>query len=243
MRQIIILFLLLAATHLATAKPIERTVSALGFRGKIALTQLADDRVLVDIRNAKIHVTDTVRGHSIFPVLVGGRQQSFYFGRFGGSRFPMLIFGVTDPDRIQDSRVIAYQVGSGGLLMGQQVLVDDAVRHNHTDDVSGGRYQLASLDPQLGAIYSVSYQDARFPGFHRTFEKLRVRQWDADLNGFIETDQGFLRTSDGALVESTKFHSYTDRSRSQVFVANLRNLNAHHAPMRVTKAVPVSTMR
>lgn len=243
--RVLTAFLLVLALSSASAKPIERNVTAMGFRGKVILTQLADERVLVEVRTGRVRVTDTVRGHSLFPLLVSGRSQPFYFGRFGTSRFPMLIFGVTDPERIQDSRLVAYQVSPGGALIGQQVIVDDALRHGHSDDVSAGRYQLASVDPRLGALYSVAYQDARFAGVLMTYEKLRVRQWDAALNAFIEADQGFLREKGGRLIESTRFHGLNDRSRNQVFVSNLRSLESiGRLPTRVqTKSTPVSTMR
>jgi hypothetical protein len=245
MREISVFLAILTISVSLCAKPVERTVNAMGFRGKISLTPLADERVLVEVRAGRVRVTDTVRGHSLFPVLLNGRSQAFYFGRLGASRFPMLVFGVTDPERVQDSRLVAYQVSPGGALIGQQVIVDDALRHGHTDDVSAGRYQLASVDPRLGALYSVAYQDARFAGVLVTYEKLRVRQWDPSLGAFIEADQGFLRERSGRLLESTKFHGLNDRSRSQVFVANLRSLESvGRLPSRAAvRATPVSTMR
>jgi hypothetical protein len=248
MRHVLAIFAVLTYTTASFAlpsKPIERAVNTLGVRARVTLTQLSADRVLVEVRTGRQKVTDTVAGRSLYPLLVNGTSQPFYLGRFGASRLPMIIFGVTDPDRVQDSRVIAYQVSSGGALIGQQVVLDDAMRHGHSDDVSGGRYQLASVDPQLGAIYSISYQDARFDGFFVTYEKLRVRQWDPAIGAFIETDQGFLREKNGKLVEAAKFHGLNDRARGQVFAANLRDLReigrAHLRP--ATKATPVSTMR
>src|SRR3954471_1625547 len=80
-------------------KPLERTVSVGGFRGKVALHQLQNDRVEVYIKTNRGVTVDTIPGHTIFPVLVNGKKQPFYFGKFGASKFPMLVFAVSDPDR------------------------------------------------------------------------------------------------------------------------------------------------
>jgi hypothetical protein len=133
----------------------------------------------------------------------------------------MLIFATSDPERISDTRVLAYQVSPRGSLIGQQVVVDDAIVHGHTDNVTSGRYSLTAIDPKIGAIYSIASQDAHFEGFFVSYEKMRVRQWDPAINSFIETDEGFLRDRSGKLMQSTRFDSWSDAERSAVFVANL----------------------
>jgi hypothetical protein len=232
----------------AKKNPFERVVSAQGFRGRIALRPVSEDRVEVLVKSARGITVDTVRGHAIFPVLVEGKKQPFYFGKFGTSKFPMLVFAVSDPERVQDSHVLGYQISPSGALIGQQVIADETTKHGHTDDMSGGRYQLASINPDLGAIYSVSYQDAKFDGFFVSYEKLRVRQWDPTINAFIETDQGFLREKNGKLVESAKFHNLDDKRREEVFTTNLRSWEAptqraHTQPRVVPVSLSTQTSR
>ena len=142
----------ISASAATSKRALEKSISLQGFHGRVGLRQIADDRVVVLVKTGRGVTTDTVRGHSIFPVSVNGRKQPFYAGKFGASKFPMLIFAVTNPDMIQDSRVIAYQLAPGGGMIGQQVIADQNMLHGHTDDVSGGRYQLAAIDPVLGAI-------------------------------------------------------------------------------------------
>src|SRR5579883_1615099 len=210
-----------SATH--GKRPLEKSIHMKNFKGTVILKQLSDDKVEVYLRTWRT-TRDTVSGHEIFPVLVNGARQSFFFGRFGSSKLPMLIFAVSDPQRISDSHVIAYQVAPNGALIGQQVVVDEAIAHGHTDNVTSGRYQLAAVNPELGAIYSVAYQDAHFEGFFVSYEKMRVRQWDPAINSFIESDQGFLREHSGRLVESTRLSNWPDRKREEVFAENVRSL-------------------
>jgi hypothetical protein len=164
---------------------------------------------------------DTVSGSEIFPVLVNGAKEKFFFGHFGASKLPMLIFAVSDAEHPQQARAVAYQVSPRGSLIGQQVVVDETIDHGHTDNVTSGRYALTAIDPKLGAIYSIASQDARFEGFFVSYEKLRIRQWDPVINSFIETDQGFLRDRSGRLMQSTRFESWNDAERADVFAANL----------------------
>ena len=199
---------------------VERTIRMKNFSGKITLTQVTDDKIEVKIRTWRT-TRDTVSGHEIFPVLVSGGKQKFFFGHFGASMLPMLIFATSDPERISDTRVLAYQVSPRGSLIGQQVVVDDAIVHGHTDNVECGRYSLTAIDPKIGAIYSIASQEAHFEGFFVSYEKMRVRQWDPAINSFIETDEGFLRDRSGKLMQSTRFDSWSDAERSEVFTANL----------------------
>jgi hypothetical protein len=199
---------------------VERTIRMKNFSGKITLTQVEDDKIEVKIRTWRT-TRDTVIGHDVFPVLVSGGKQKFFFGHFGASTLPMLIFATSDPERISDTRVLAYQVSPRGSLIGQQVIVDDAIKHGHTDNITSGRYSLTAIDPKIGAIYSIASQDAHFEGFFVSYEKLRVRQWDPAINSFIETDEGFLRDRTGKLMQSTRFDSWSDAERSNVFAANL----------------------
>ena len=199
---------------------VERSIRMKNFTGKITLTQIADDNIEIKIRTWRT-TRDTVRGHEIFPVLVSGVKQNFFFGHFGSSKLPMLIFAASDPNRISDTHAIAYQISPRGALIGQQVIVDDAIVHGHTDNVTSGRYSLTAIDPKIGAIYSIASQDAHFEGFFVSYEKLRVRQWDPAINSFIEADQGFLRDRSGRLMQSTRFDSWSDAQRSEIFSANL----------------------
>jgi hypothetical protein len=205
----------------ALKKPIERSVNAEGVRGKITIRQISSEQLSITVKAQRGTLTDTVRGSSIIPLMVYGRRQQFFFGKFGTSLMPMLILSVEDPDRIGDSHVLAYEVSSSGVMIGQQVLTDEAIKHKHADEVSGGRYELAAVDPKLGAIYSVAYQEAKFEGFYLAYEKLRVRQWEAALGAFIETDQGFLRDQFGRIVESSRFHLLTDPARERMFAQNV----------------------
>ncbi len=224
---------------------IERSLSIKGFKGRIALHQLPGDKIEVKIRTWRT-TRDTVRGHEIFPVLVNGHKQNFFFGRFGYSKMPLLIFAVSDPDRITESRTLSYQVSPSGALIGQQVVVDEAVQHAHSDEVISGRYPLAGINPEIGAIYSIAYQDAHFEGFFVSYEKLRVRQWDPNINAFIETDQGFLRDKSGRIIESGKFHSWSDKTREEMFASNLTKLSEyprHSLDSAKTPAVSAAVLK
>jgi hypothetical protein len=203
-----------------TKHSVERSVRMKNFSGKITLAQVMDNNIEIKIRTWRT-TRDTVPGHEILPVLINGVRKSLFFGHFGGSKLPMLIFAVSDPNRINETHVIAYQVSPRGSLIGQQVIVDDAIVHGHTDNVISGRYSLTAIDPKIGAIYSIASQDAHFEGFFVSYEKMRVRQWDPAINSFIETDEGFLRDRSGKLMQSTRFDSWSDAERSAVFAANL----------------------
>jgi hypothetical protein len=227
----------------ASKHSLERSVHIRGFHGHIKLTQLADDRVEVRVRTWRTTL-DTVAGHDVFPLLVSGQRENFFFGRFGASKLPILIFAVSDPDRIQDSRAIGYQVTESGSLIGQQVVVDETVEHGHSDNVTSGRFALAAVDPELGAIYSIAYQDARFEGFFVSYEKLRIRQWEPSIGAFIETDQGFLRDRSGRLLQSTRFHSFSDKERSEIFTANLQSAKSWTLPKKAgPKIIPASAAK
>jgi hypothetical protein len=220
---ITVLFLAILATtsHADPAtNPIKREVNTKHFKGKIMLRELGNDKIEVRMRTWR-NTRDTVRGHGLFPVLVAGHKQPFYFGKFGASKLPMLVFGVSDPERITESHALAYQVSPNGALIGQQVVTDESITHGHTDNITIGRYAVASVDPALGAIYSIAYQEARFEGYFVSYEKLRVRQWDPAINSFIETDQGFLRDHNGKLLEASRFHTWPDNQREAIFAANL----------------------
>ena len=221
----------------------ERNIHMKNFVGKVALTQLAGDRVEIRVRTGRT-TRDTVRGHEIIPVLVNGGKHKFYFGYFGGSELPMLVFAVSDPKRISDTHTLAYQVSSRGALIGQQVVVDDAIKHGHTDNVTSGRYSLTAIDPKIGAIYSIASQDAHFEGFFVSYEKMRVRQWDPAINSFIETDEGFLRDQTGKLMQSTRFDSWSDGERAAVFAANLEPKKPWIIEKKSTeKVIPTSAQR
>ncbi|HEY3874817.1 MAG TPA: hypothetical protein VGM92_05040, partial [Candidatus Kapabacteria bacterium] len=198
----------------------ERSIAVHGFKGKVWLTGLPGGKVEVRMRTWRT-TCDTVPGHEVFPVLVSGRKEKFFLGKFGASKIPMLIFAVNDSEHPQQVRAVAYQVSPRGSLIGQLVVNDESIDHGHTDNIVSGRYALTAIDPKLGAIYSISSQSAKFEGFFVTYEKLRVRQWDLTINAFIETDQGFLRDRSGRLMQSPRFESWSDNERSEVFAANL----------------------
>ena len=213
-----------------------RALRMKGFTGKVTLTELSGgDKIEVRIRTWRT-TRDTVRGHKLFPVLVHGERQRFYFGRFGASKLPVLIFAASDPDHVDEYRAMSYQVSPNGALIGQQVVVDDAIVHGHADEVVSGRYQIAAVDPELGAIYSIAYQQAHFEGFFVSYEKLRVRQWEQSINAFIESDQGFLRDRSGNIIESGRFHSYTDHAREALLAANVTKLSDYHRHELATPA-------
>jgi len=213
-------------TNLAVAqeKPLlARKIYAMGVRAKVVIRELDEEHVEIALFTAKGEGgKDTVRARHIIPLFVNGNRAPIYFGKFGGATMPMLIVGLGSADRIQDSKVLAYEVTKQAGLIGQRVLTDAVEGKAYTDNTSGGRYQLAFLDTKLGAIYSISYQDARFGDFATGFEKLRLRQWEPKLDCFIEVDQGFLRDKRNQLIEAFKFHQYSDRGRQQVFLANIR---------------------
>src|SRR5438445_7693777 len=104
-------------------KPINREVHVKHFKGKVILREIGGDKIEVRIRTWRT-TRDTVRGHGLFPILVNGHKEPFYFGKFGASKLPMLVFGVSDPERISESHAVAYQVPPNGALIGQQVIVD-----------------------------------------------------------------------------------------------------------------------
>ncbi|MFI5265100.1 MAG: hypothetical protein ACHQM6_11335 [Candidatus Kapaibacterium sp.] len=217
----ILFFLFISSVFAAPVKhPVERSINMKNFKGRIWLTELPENKIEIRIRTWRT-TRDTVSGQNIFPILLNGGKQSFFFGHFGASKLPMLIFAVSDAEHPQQSRAVAYQVSPRGSLIGQLVVVDENIQHGHTDNVSSGRYALTAIDPKLGAIYAIASQEAHFEGFFVSYEKLRVRQWDPAINSFIETDQGFLRDRSGKLMQSTRFDSWSDAERSQVFAANL----------------------
>lgn len=226
---------LLSAGTLSAKKPIERNIISMGVRGRVTLQQLDDSRAVIQVRTKRGASGDTIRGDGFLPVLVNERKLPIYFGRFGASQLPMLIFGVSDPDRIQDSRVVAYQVTKEGGLIGQKVVPDRSLEHGHTTSVSGGRYDLIALDPELGTIHSVAYQEARFADYLVAFEKLRVRQWEPSIDGFLEVDEGFLRDKRGRLVETMKFRQMNEPFQQRLFLANV----SKPAP-RQTRVQPVA---
>jgi hypothetical protein len=234
--------LLICTLGFAKSKPaVDQAVSIKSFKGRVQLTPIGDGRIEVRIRTWRT-TRDTVKGQTIFPVLVNGHREQFYCGRFGASRIPMLIFAVSDPDRAGESRCLAYQIAPNGALIGQQVVVDEAEKHGHTDEVASGRYQLAAIDPQVGAIYSIAYQSAHFEGYFLSYEKIRVRQWDATINCFIESDQGFLRDGRGRLVQATRYQQWPDRQRESVFAANVAAL-PHYVVHTTTPKQPSSAQK
>lgn len=217
----LLLITFLASAYGVPAKhSIERFIDVRGFKGRVWLTPLPEDKIEIRMRTWRT-TRDTVSGRDIFPVLVSGTKEKFFFGHFGASKLPMLIFAVSDADHPQQARAVAYQVSPRGSLIGQLVVTDESILHGHTDNVVSGRYTLTAIDPKLGAIYSIASQDAHFEGFFVTYEKLRIRQWDPVINSFIETDQGFLRDRAGKLMQSTRFDSWSDAERSDVFATNL----------------------
>ncbi len=240
--------ILFCASIAAFAAPVkhltaERNVHLKSFKGHVALTELGNGQIEVRIKTWR-NSRDTIRGQSIFPILIHGVKQRFYCGHFGASRQPMLIFAVSDPDRAGESRCLTYQVAPNGALIGQQVVVDDAIKHAHTDQLAIGRYQLTAVNPEIGAIYSIAYQDAHFEGFDVSYEKLRVRQWDGYTNAFIETDQGFLRDARGRLVQATRYREWPDQRRAEVFAANVESLPHYvQRPQATTKIMPVSALQ
>src|ERR1035437_3399901 len=163
-----------AVRHRSSAKrpTAEQDVRLKSFKGRVALTELGNGRIEVRIKTWR-NSRDTVRGQAIFPILVHGQKQRLYCGHFGASRLPMLIFAVSDPASAGESRCLTYQVAPNGALIGQQVVVDDAIKHAHTDQLAIGRYQLTAVNPEIGAIYSIAYQDSHFERFDVSYEKLR----------------------------------------------------------------------
>jgi hypothetical protein len=241
----IIPFLFFISTAFATSAkhPAERSINMKNFKGKIWLTELPDNKIEIRLRTWRT-TRDTVDGHQIFPVLVNGGKQNFYFGHFGASKLPMLIFAVSDAEHPQESKTVAYQVSPRGSLIGQIVVVDESSEHGHTDNVRSGRYALTAIDPKLGAIYAIASQEAHFEGFFISYEKLRVRQWDPAINSFIETDQGFLRDRSGKLMQTTRFDSWSDAERSEVFAANLEPKKPWIIEKKSTeKVIPTSAQR
>lgn len=202
-------------------RSIERTISAMGVKVRLSIKPLDENKALIHIWNAKGGAYDTVQGRGIIPLWIAGKKSQVFFGKFGQSQLPMLIVGLSNPDRIQDSRVLAYEVTKQGALIGQRVFIDESLDRYHTDNTSGGRYDLVMLDPKQGSIHSISYQDAHFTDYTLSFEKLRIRQWEPSFGGFIETDAGFLRDPKGKLIESVRFHQLSDRAREQLFLSNV----------------------
>ena len=240
-----ILFLFFISTAFAdpAKHPVERSINMKNFKGRVWLTELPDNKIEIRLRTWRT-TRDTINGHAIFPVHVNGVKQNFYFGHFGISQLPMLIFAVSDADHPLESRAVAYQVSPRGSLIGQLVVVDENIEHGHTDNVRSGRYALTAIDPKLGAIYAIASQEAHFEGFFISYEKLRVRQWDPAINSFIETDQGFLRDRSGKLMQSTRFDSWSDAERSDVFSANLEPKKPWMAEKKpVAKVIPTSAQR
>ena len=240
-----IIFLLLCS--LANADPgkhsVERWINVRGFKGRVWLTEIPNDKIEVKMRTWRT-TCDTVSGHEVFPVLVNGAKEKFFLGKFGASKIPMLIFAVNDAEHPQQVRAVAYQVSPRGSLIGQLVVNDESIDHGHTDNVICGRYALTAIDPKLGAIYSISSQSAKFEGFFVTYEKLRVRQWDPTINAFIETDQGFLRDRSGRLMQSTRFESWSDNERAEVFAANLEPRKPWYIEKKsAAKVIPTSAQR
>jgi hypothetical protein len=249
MKQSIVFAILLLFSTAGSAKTlagghrsaIDRNVAVKSFKGRVTLSPLGSGRIEVRIRTWRT-TRDTIKGDAIFPLLVNGHREQFYCGRFGGSRIPMLIFAVSDPDRAGESRCLAYQIAPNGALIGQQVVVDESQQHGHSDNVASGRYQLAAIDPQMGAIYSIAYQSAHFEGYYLSYEKIRVRQWDATINCFIESDQGFLRDSRGRLVQATRYQQWPERERESIFAANVAALPHYHV-YTLTQNQPTSAQK
>lgn len=202
-------------------KPIKRSVATLGVRGTVTVTQFTPEHVEIHYKTKAGETRDTLRAKGLNQQIVNGRKAPFYLGRFGSSTHPMLIVSLRDPDRIQDSRTISYQLSSGGGLIGQRVVVDGTLAPQYTETTSGGRHYLSAIDTRLGTIYSLAYQRATFAGYYITYEKLRVRQWETSLDAFIETDQGFLRDRFGRIMESGRFNMLSEPARQQIFVANV----------------------
>ena len=221
---IIAIAFLIISTSSASGMPArtstERHIHMKGFDGTVRLTELPGNEVEVRIQTGST-TRDTVSGGRLSWVYAHGIRERFYFGHFGESPIPMLVFAVSDGNDRHSSRVIAYQVTERGALIGQQVSVDESITHGHTEHVTSGQYALAGIDGNLGAIYTVASQIARFEGYFVSYEKLRVRQWDPAISSFIETDCGFLRDRDGRLMQATRFDSWNDDERWDAFAANV----------------------
>lgn len=220
-------------------KPHTRNVATLGVRGTVAVYQLTPEHVEITYKTKSGEMRDTLIGKGIIPLTVNGSKQQFYAGRFGNSTLPMLILSLRDVDRIQDSKTYTYQLTPGGGMIGQRVIVDEN-GFTHSDNTSGGRHYLSAVDTKLGVIYSLSYQRAGFEGFYHTFEKLRVRQFEASMDSFLETDQGFLRDRYGKIVESSRFNLLSETQRQRLFVANVMPPSAasNAAKPRVPSMIP-----
>jgi hypothetical protein len=203
------------------SKPVTKSVATQGVRGTATVNQLTPEHVELIFKTKTGETRDTLRAKGTIPLVVNGRKANFFVGRFGSSSLPMLIVSLRDPDRIQDSRTIVYQLSSSGAMIGQRVLVDETLDHKYSDNTSGGRHYLSAIDTKLGTIYSLSYQRASFVGFYHTYEKLRVRQWEPSIDAFIETDQGFLRDRTGKLIESGRFNVMSEAQRQKIFVSNV----------------------
>src|SRR5665213_55125 len=223
MRIPIISTLLLFFTLITAASAkhsFERRIRMKGFDGTVCLTELPNNKIEVRTQTW-VTTRDTVNGAEIYLVFAHSVRERFFFGHFGESPLPMLIFAVNDAEDPQLSRAVAYEVTPRGALIGQQVACDESITHGHTDDMTSGQYALTAIDGKLGAIYSIASQDARFERYFVRYEKLRVRQWDPAINSFIETDQGFLRDHDGRLMQSARFDAWSDAERWDVFAANI----------------------
>ncbi len=226
----------------ATRHSFERHLRMRSFSGTIWLTELADSKIEIRIRTWRT-TRDTVPGRELYPVLVRGTKEKFFFGRFGAAKLPMLIFAVTDPERPEECRTLAYEVSPRGTLIGEPVVLDESVKHGHAEEVPSGRYPLTAIDPKLGAIYSIALQEARFEGFFITYEKLRIRQWDPAISSFIETDEGFLRDHGGRLVQTARFDSWTEAERAAIFAANVYIHRPEGDENKTTKVIPASAER
>ncbi|HET6511523.1 MAG TPA: hypothetical protein VFH43_04985 [Candidatus Kapabacteria bacterium] len=233
-------FCSISANAQSKTKPVSRTVSTLGVRGTVTVDQLTPEHVEIIYKTKAGEMRDTLMGKGIIPLMVNGSRQQFHAGRFGNSTLPMLVISLRDVDRIQDSKTYTYQLTPGGGMIGQRVIVDET-GFKHSENTSGGRHYLSAIDTKLGAIYSLSYQRAGFEGFYHTFEKLRVRQFEASMDAFLETDQGFLRDRYGKIVESSRFNLLSENQRQKLFVANVMPPSAasNAAKPKVPSVLPV----
>ncbi len=221
----------------------ERHIRMKGFHGTVTVSELGNNKIEVRTQTGSL-TRDVVKGGSLAWVYAHGVRERMYFGHFGESPVPMLIFAVNDANRPRETRAVAFQVTDHGALIGQQVAVDETMLHGHTSDVTIGQYGLTGIDGKLGAIYSVASQVARFEGYFVTYEKLRVRQWDPAISSFIETDCGFLRDRDGRLMQSTRFDAASDAERWDVFASNVEGSQPKMLEEQsATKAIPARAER
>lgn len=222
MKTTMLIILIIAAIRDVVADEVvyNRVHRSKGVAARIIVTQLTHDSLHLEIIVRGDTTREPLRARGMNPLYINGARRQVFFGGFGESSLPLLIFSTNNPDRLGDAKVLCYQVTKHGGLIGHKLATETATGYGET--MSGGRYELAALDPRLGAIYSVAFQRLDFGSFDESFETLRVRQYVKSLGAFIEADQGFVRDRRGKVVGSRDFRSFSERTKRSLFLANIR---------------------